>query len=101
MYAIDPAERHKLDAAEGLNKGYRDATVSVVDAQGRRKKALVYLATPDFINDSLRPYTWYKHHVLTGVFEHRLPADYVIEFVESVEAQPDPDEERDRRERSV
>lgn len=101
LYAIDPTERHNLDAAEGLNKGYRDATVTVLDAQGRRMKALVYLATPDFIDDSLRPYTWYKHHVLTGAFEHRLPADYVIEFVESAEAQPDPDEERDRRERSV
>ena len=101
LYAIDPAERQKLDAAEGLNKGYRDAMVTVVDAQDRRRKALVYLATPDSIDGSLKPYSWYRGHVLAGSVEHALPAEYVREFVESVDAQPDQNQERERRERSV
>jgi len=101
LYAIDPDERQKLDAAEGLNKGYRDATVTVVDAQGRRRKALVYLATPDFIDGSLKPYSWYRDHVLAGSVEHALPEEYVRAFVESVDAQSDPDQGRERRERSV
>ena len=101
LYAIDTAERPRLDAAEGLNKGYQDATVTVLDAQDRHRKALVYKATPDFIDGSLKPYSWYRDHVLVGSVEHALPAEYVREFVESMDAQPDPDQERERRERSV
>jgi hypothetical protein len=101
LFAIDPAERSKLDHAEGLNNGYRDATVTVVNSQGRRRKVLTYLATPDFVDGSLKPYTWYKDFVVSGSTEHGLPADYVAEFVEAVEAVADPNKSRDRRERAI
>lgn len=101
LFVIDPSERSKIDEAEGLNKGYLDTTVTVLDAHDRRRKALTYLATPDFVDDSLKPYTWYKDFVVSGSKEHGLPADYVAEFVDAIEAVADPDEIRDRRERAI
>ncbi len=34
--------------------------VTVINEKGRRQKVLTYLATPDYIDDSLKPYRWYK-----------------------------------------
>lgn len=101
LYAIDLAERHRLDEAEGLNRGYRDATVSVLDAQGGSNQALIYLATPDFIDDSLHPFTWYKAFVASGAKEHGLPPGYGAEHIDPVEAVPDPDESRAAREGAI
>jgi cation transport regulator ChaC len=101
LFAIDKAERSKLDGAEGLNKGYHDATVTVINEHGRRRKVLTYVATPDSIDDNLKPYTWYKDFVVSGAKECGLPTDYVSEFIEAVEAVDDPDEKRAQRERAI
>ncbi|WP_235272578.1 MULTISPECIES: gamma-glutamylcyclotransferase [Halomonadaceae] len=45
----------------------------------------------------MRPYMWYKHHVVAGAREHGLPAAYV-RALESIEARTDPDNERHARE---
>ncbi|PUB91560.1 MAG: hypothetical protein DBP01_01735, partial [gamma proteobacterium symbiont of Ctena orbiculata] len=37
--------------------------------------AYTYYAT--FIDRTLKPYQWYKHHVLTGALEYGLPAPYI------------------------
>lgn len=101
LFSFDPAERADLDLAEGAGKGYDAKVVTVINSQGRRRKALTYLASPDAIDDTLKPYSWYKDHVLAGAKEHSLPPDYVAEWIEPIEAVEDPDAERDREERAI
>jgi hypothetical protein len=100
LFSFDPAERAELDKAEGVGSGYEHAMVTVINDKGRRRKVLTYLATSDYIDDSLKPYGWYKDFVLAGGKEHGLPPEYIAEFIESVEAIEDPDETRDKKQRS-
>ena len=100
LFSFDPAERATLDRAEGVGNGYEHATVTVINDEGRRRKVLTYLASPDAIDDTLTPYSWYKDFVLSGCAEHGLPADYVAAYVQSVEATTDPETARDARERA-
>ena len=101
LFSFDPAERAKLDKAEGVGSGYEHAMVTVINDKGRRRKVLTYLATSDYIDDSLKPYGWYKDFVLVGAKERGLPPDYIAEYIEAVEAIEDPDETRDKKQRST
>ncbi|MER8686718.1 gamma-glutamylcyclotransferase [Mesorhizobium sp. M1136] len=101
LFSFDPAERAELDKAEGVGSGYERATVTVINAKGRRRKVLTYLATPDYIDDSLKPYSWYKDFVLAGGREHALSPEYIAEYIQSVEAIEDPDKTRDNKQRAT
>jgi len=101
MFSFDPAERAKLDKAEGVGSGYERAMVTVINKKGRRRKVLTYLATPDYIDDSLKPYGWYKDFVLAGAKEHGLPPKYVAEYIQPVEAIDDPDKAREKKQRAM
>lgn len=92
LYRIDASERHLLDHAEGLGKGYFHAEVSVTGAAGEHH-AFAYVADPRYIDDSLKPYSWYKALVVRGALTHGLPADYVS-TLERHEAIEDPDAAR-------
>jgi hypothetical protein len=101
LFSFDPAERAKLDEAEGVGSGYEHAMVTVINDKGRRRKVLTYLAAPDYIDDSLKPYGWYKDFVLAGGREHGLPPEYIAEYIQSVEANENPDKTRDKRQRTA
>ena len=101
IFSFDPAERAKLDEAEGVGRGYEHAMVTVINEKGRRRKVLTYLATPEYIDDSLKPYGWYKDFVLAGGREHGLPPEYIAEYVQSVEAIEDPNKTRDKKQRTT
>ncbi|MGH6964303.1 MAG: gamma-glutamylcyclotransferase family protein [Phenylobacterium sp.] len=101
LFSFDPTERAALDKAEGLGNGYEHATVTVINGEGRRRKVLTYLATPDHIDDSLKPYGWYKDLVLAGATEHGLPKDYIADCISSVVAMADPNNTRDRDQRAT
>ena len=101
LYSFDPAERAKLDDAEGVGNGYEHAMVTVINQKGRRRQVLTYLATPDYIDDSLKPYSWYKEFVLAGSREHGLPPAYIAEYIQSVEAIEDPNKVRDKKQRAL
>jgi cation transport regulator ChaC len=101
LFSFDPTERVELDKAEGVGSGYEHAMVTVVNDKGRRRKVLTYLATPDYIDNSLKPYDWYKDFVLAGGREHGLPPEYVAEYIESVEAIQDLDKARDKKQRAT
>jgi len=83
---------------EGLGKGYRDKLVSVIESNEESVNAVTYYATE--IDSSLKPYHWYKEHVLRGAREHNLPTEY-IEFIEAIESMPDPDKEKHEKELSI
>lgn len=90
VYAIDQSEKATLDRAEGLGKGYGERQV-VVEVGGAPLVATLYYATRK--DPGLKPYSWYKAHVLSGALEHKLPPAYIA-VLEAVEAQQDPDTSR-------
>jgi hypothetical protein len=94
LYRIVAWERQLLDQAEGLGSGYDHAVLSVRGPSGGHR-AFAYIADPHYIDDTLKPYGWYKALVLTGARAHGLPADYVS-GIERFEALEDPDEARHR-----
>jgi gamma-glutamylcyclotransferase (GGCT)/AIG2-like uncharacterized protein YtfP len=101
LFSFDPAERRNLDAAEGAGKGYDASMVTVVNNKGRRRKVLTYIASNEAIDESLKPYGWYKDHVLAGGREHGLPRNYIDEHIASIETVEDPDATRAARERAT
>ncbi len=98
VYEITAAEKCVLDTIEERGYGYKENTVNVDVAEGKSIEALAYFAMN--IDASLKPYHWYKEHVLIGAREHGLPTDYV-QMIEQVESISDPMPERHARELQV
>ena len=92
------SEKLELDGWEGLNKGYQERTVSVYTPNGEILEAVMYFAT--HIGSSLKPYGWYKEHVLRGAREHGLPEKYIA-AIQDIKAVPDPDQRRHVKELSI
>jgi hypothetical protein len=101
LFGFDASDRAGLDRAEGRGAGYDDTEVTVLDAYGGILNVLTYLAGPDYIDDRLKPYSWYRELVIKGAREHGLPQDYVAAWIETVKAIKDPDRVRDANERAV
>jgi gamma-glutamylcyclotransferase len=95
LFEMSAAERISLDRAEGLGNGYELKELDVVAASSQSCRAFLYLAT--HINAGLKPFDWYKHHVLVGAIEADLPGDY-IQRIRAVADITDPDVNRSRRE---
>jgi hypothetical protein len=79
LYEILPEQRELLDQAEGLGHGYEVKTVKIKTLSGQDVSAFTYYATK--INPNLKPFHWYKHHVVWGAKEHNLPDDYVDQII--------------------
>lgn len=94
VWLIDEAERAALDRVEGKGAGYRDAIV-VVQTERGPLRAMTYLATEK--DRSLRPFDWYRHHVLEGAIEAGLPREWIA-AIRAVPSLEDPDRERSERE---
>ena len=97
VYEIADAEKSDLDGHEALGFGYDEKQVELKTEQGTLR-AWMYYATR--INNSLKPFHWYKDHVLIGARENGLPADYITQ-IEAVESIDDPKPERHARELSI
>jgi hypothetical protein len=97
LFSIAEAERAALDRAEGAGAGYEAVQIEVDTASGPAV-ALSYFATRK--DSRLQPYGWYLDHVLVGARECGLPADY-IRAIEQIGGLPDPDGEREGRERAI
>lgn len=98
LFRIDPAAKPVLDGYEGVGIEYRDAVLPVVMQDGASREALIYLGTRH--DTALRPYHWYREHVLRGAIENDLPTAY-IDAIRSIETIDDPDPQRARRELSI
>lgn len=75
LYAISAGDEAALDRVEGLGVGYRKEQVCLANAAGASAVAFTYLAI--HIDAGLRPFAWYKRHVLEGAREAGLPAEYI------------------------
>ncbi|MCX4191061.1 gamma-glutamylcyclotransferase family protein [Methylophaga sp. OBS1] len=96
LFLFNADEQAKLDSCEGA--GYQITQVEVELEDGKRVTALTYLAI--HIEPRLRPYPWYKRHVLEGAREHALPAEYIA-WIEAVETQEDPNQQRSQDELTI
>jgi hypothetical protein len=93
VFAIDAAHKHVLDRIEGVGAGYHDTMVEVAMMGGAALTAWMYEATAAFIDDTLRPFTWYRAFVVGGARQHGLPTAYIRQLA-AVEAHTDPDHRR-------
>ena len=62
--------------------------------------AFLYYADDNYIDEKLKPYSWYLDHVIIGAEEARLPDRYV-DKIRSVQSIKDQDQVREQDERSV
>ena len=92
LYQIDDREKERLDCAEGRRHGYEDKCVTVELDSGTTVRALTYYATKK--DCTLKPYTWYIKHILTGAKEACLPPDY-IKKIDEVKGKKDPCKKRE------
>lgn len=92
VYAMEAIEKPRLDRAEGLGKGYEEVTLNIL-IEDNEQMVFCYQAQPNYIDDTLKPFSWYKELVLGGSRAHRLPEAYVRQL-ELLEALPDADRAR-------
>jgi len=98
VFEMAETDKPELDSKEGLGYGYEQKEVLVSVPAGGTIRAVTYYATR--IDSELRPYHWYKHHVLTGAKENGLPDEYV-EKINDIESLADPDPERHEHEMAI
>jgi len=98
LFEIPESEKRNLDRLEGLNHGYDEKTVEVHLGADKTETAVTYFATK--VNPELKPFTWYRRHVLEGAREAQLPSSY-IDAIEAVDAKEDADQEREAKELAI
>ena len=108
LFEIKKDQEGKLDAAEGLCKGYTDITVDIKIIETREPEkykcgetvcAKTYYGT-NLKPSAPKPYTWYKKHVLVGAKEQNLPQRY-IDCLKSFDAVKDCCKKREECELSI
>lgn len=97
IYRLDAEEKADLDRIEG--KGY-DVDYLQIDTENGSMEVFTYLAAENYIDDSLKPYSWYKAIVMAGAEEHGFPPEY-IHRIKEVTSITDPDRERATRELNI
>ncbi len=76
VFEMDKMEKKKLDIAEGLGNGYESDTITVETAD-QKLQAYTYIAERSYVDESLKPYSWYKKLVIAGAYQHHLPDRYI------------------------
>ena len=98
VYEISEAEKPVLDQKEGLGYGYNEKFVNVEMNSGEIIEAVTYYAIK--IDPELKPYPWYKQHVLRGATEYGLPEVY-IDCIDNIAVSDDPKPERHEEEMAI
>lgn len=98
LFNIDKKNKKELDKAEGLGDGYDEKEIVVDIDENTKDVAITYVATK--CDDALKPFSWYKKHVLNGAKEVHLPVEY-IKTIEAVESIKDKNNEREKKELNI
>lgn len=98
VYRIDPDHKIYLDQAEGLGRGYETKQVTISTQYSGRITAYTYFATRTA--EKIKPFRWYREHVLKGACEHRFPQEYIAQIA-AIETIEDPDRQRTERELAI
>ena len=96
IYDICPADKAKLDAIEGVGKGYARSTLRVPGFG----LCATYVADKGYRDASILPFCWYKDLVLNGALALGFESDYVGRIA-AVAARTDPDRRRLARNRRL
>lgn len=97
VYTINADESILLDKVEGTGYSRQQMTCNV---NGNKYSVFCYVALPQAINPSLRPFYWYRELVLTGARYHRFPENYIARLAE-IDAIPDQDTQREQRNQTL
>ncbi len=89
IYECSEEEKNQLDHIEGVGKGYEGHLV-LIEGMG---EIYCYVAHPDFVDEMVQPYSWYKDLVLQGCYYHQFPSNY-IQAIQQVPSVKDPDSDR-------
>ena len=100
LFEFDLNEKPILDMFEGPR--YESHSVELMTDRDQVIEAFLYVVANKIAHtdQQLKPFHWYKHHVLYGARQAALPQDYIARIA-AVEAQQDQDLERTRRELSI
>ena len=108
LFEIKKKQEKCLDKVEGLCKGYKDRKVSIKIRNYKQPETYecrttlcdvkTYQATNPCQN--LKPYFWYKQHVLVGAIEQNLPPSYIHRLIQ-VKAKKDPRPKDVKRELNI
>jgi len=78
IWEIDTESKSELDKHEGLGKGYNEKRITVIlDDQYSTVEAIIYIADEKYIDDTMKPYHWYKSYVFKGGIQNYLPKLYM------------------------
>ena len=91
VYDIASEQKHDLDRIEGVGIGYQ---IEVLDIPVYGK-CFTYVATETHVDESLKPFTWYRELVVVGCEYLRVP-DHYLEGVGAVESLRDANHRRHR-----
>ena len=88
LYRVSEADLLVLDGFEGRGHAYDRRYLDVTNSEGQTHTACIYVALD--IDPTVKPFSWYKEHVLRGAVANALPAHYLA-MIEAVESHEDPD----------
>ena len=86
VFEMHAGDKGVLDDIEGVGVGYLTASLSVPGFGD----CATYLADESYVDESLRPYAWYKKLVQLGARAHRFPRHY-LQMIDAIPARRDPD----------
>lgn len=94
------SEKSLLDKIEGVR--YRDALFDLMTDAGETLQALLYYVADKaaHTDPGLKPYHWYREHVVFGARQAGLPQDYIDQLA-TVKSIDDPDNQRHERELEI
>lgn len=98
LYEVNAEQAEALGRNEVFLNGYAKKEVTIISDEGKKVEAFTFCATK--IETTLRPYHWYKGHVLIGAREFDFPEEYISQFL-TVESIEDPDSSRNKDELAI
>ena len=100
LYKIGLDELALLDKSEGVGFGYEREPALAVRRGAEAVTAHAYIAPPDYVDAALVPFDWYAAMCIAGADQHALP-DHHVEALAAIPMQPDPEPERETRQRAL
>ena len=89
IFEISADDKMHLDAIEGVGRGYRNLDLCVPQFGD----CATYVAEDSYVDESLRPYEWYKKLTTLGARAQCFPDAY-LQLIDELPACEDPDKAR-------
>ena len=89
VFEISVGDKIKLDDIEGVGRGYHTVNLPVPQIGN----CTTYVAEDSYVDESLRPYEWYKKLTTLGARAQYFPDAY-LQLIDGIPAYEDPDKAR-------